>query len=203
MLFPCEHFHTGANIYRFFTVGMNSSIDLSLKSTVFLANLLPVCEDCYSANITIKSWCVATIQSLPLQLLTLRTLHSDLPPPPEPPPAENPLLGPQGCAESGGLANGALSSLERSEYSGSHKRRGSGQRHGDSKIRPPPKLLLQYFPILYILHNLLLFVLFVLRQTRRWWRTVARRDTCPGVTCPATAPLQEVPRPEAPQALGV
>ncbi|XP_075876111.1 roundabout homolog 3 isoform X2 [Nelusetta ayraudi] len=62
-----------------------------------------------------------------------RDLQGDLPPPPEPPPAEKPLLGAQGCAESGGLANGALSSLERSEYGGSHKCRGSGQRHGDNE----------------------------------------------------------------------
>lgn len=33
------------------------------------------------------------------------------------------------------MANGALSSLERSEYSNSHQRKGSGQRHGDSKLR--------------------------------------------------------------------
>lgn len=33
------------------------------------------------------------------------------------------------------MANGALSSLERSEYSNSHQRKGSGQRHGDSKTR--------------------------------------------------------------------
>lgn len=33
------------------------------------------------------------------------------------------------------MANGALSSLERSEYSNSHQRKGSGQRHGDSKMR--------------------------------------------------------------------
>uniref|UniRef100_H2S8H8 Roundabout, axon guidance receptor, homolog 3 (Drosophila) n=1 Tax=Takifugu rubripes TaxID=31033 RepID=H2S8H8_TAKRU len=57
---------------------------------------------------------------------------SDLPPPPEPPPDESRLE----CAEAGGVANGALSSLERSEYSSSsssQRRKGSGQRHVDSK----------------------------------------------------------------------
>lgn len=55
---------------------------------------------------------------------------SDLPPPPEPPPDESRL-------EASGVANGAPSSLERSEYGGggSQRRRGSGQRHADSKSR--------------------------------------------------------------------
>lgn len=58
---------------------------------------------------------------------------SDLPPPPEPPPDERRLE----CVEASGVANGALSSPERSEYgSSSQRRRGSGQRHGDSKSRP-------------------------------------------------------------------
>lgn len=59
----------------------------------------------------------------------------DLPPPPEPPPEEIPLEVPHGFTEASIMANGALSSLERSEYSNSQQRKGSGQRHGDSKTR--------------------------------------------------------------------
>ncbi|XP_029704682.1 roundabout homolog 3 isoform X6 [Takifugu rubripes] len=61
-----------------------------------------------------------------------RDLQGDLPPPPEPPPDESRLE----CAEAGGVANGALSSLERSEYSSSsssQRRKGSGQRHVDNE----------------------------------------------------------------------
>uniref|UniRef100_A0AAV2JBR4 Roundabout homolog 3 n=1 Tax=Knipowitschia caucasica TaxID=637954 RepID=A0AAV2JBR4_KNICA len=58
-----------------------------------------------------------------------RDLQGDLPPPPEPPPAEVRL---QSCAETSNLANGALSSLERSEH-GSHQRKGSRQ---DDEIIP-------------------------------------------------------------------
>lgn len=60
---------------------------------------------------------------------------ADLPPPPEPPPEEDRLQAPQGCVEAGSMANGTLSSLERSEYSSSsHQRKGSGQRNADSKF---------------------------------------------------------------------
>ncbi|MEQ2229342.1 hypothetical protein ILYODFUR_017883 [Ilyodon furcidens] len=63
-----------------------------------------------------------------------RDIQGDLPPPPEPPPEEDRLQGPQGCVETSSLANGAPSSLERSEYSSnSHQRKGSGQKHADSK----------------------------------------------------------------------
>lgn len=62
------------------------------------------------------------------------SLYLDLPPPPEPPPEEDRLQGSQRYLETGNVANGALSSLERSEYSSSsHQRKGSGQRHTDSK----------------------------------------------------------------------
>lgn len=61
-----------------------------------------------------------------------REMQGDLPPPPEPPPEEGKLRGPPGCMETTSMGNGALSSLERSEHSGSHKRKGSGQRHGDT-----------------------------------------------------------------------
>uniref|UniRef100_A0A7N6A7K6 Roundabout, axon guidance receptor, homolog 3 (Drosophila) n=1 Tax=Anabas testudineus TaxID=64144 RepID=A0A7N6A7K6_ANATE len=61
-------------------------------------------------------------------------LCSYLPPPPEPPPEEDRLHSSQGCVDGNSVANGALSSLERSEYSSSsHQRKGSGQRHADSK----------------------------------------------------------------------
>ncbi|XP_030010607.1 roundabout homolog 3 isoform X3 [Sphaeramia orbicularis] len=62
-----------------------------------------------------------------------REIQGDLPPPPEPPPDEDRLQGPSGCAESGNMANGAVSSLERSEHSSSsHQRKGSGQRPADN-----------------------------------------------------------------------
>lgn len=62
------------------------------------------------------------------------SLCADLPPPPEPPPEEDRLQGPQGCTEANCAGSGSLSSLERSEYSSSsHQRKGSGQRHADSK----------------------------------------------------------------------
>ncbi|KAK7925475.1 hypothetical protein WMY93_007785 [Mugilogobius chulae] len=59
-----------------------------------------------------------------------RDLQGDLPPPPEPPPAEERL---QSGVETSSLGNGALSSLERSEHSGSHQRKGSRQ---DDEIIP-------------------------------------------------------------------
>ncbi|XP_043996040.1 roundabout homolog 3 isoform X2 [Gambusia affinis] len=63
-----------------------------------------------------------------------RDIQGDLPPPPEPPPEDDRLQGPQGCVETSSLANSALSSLERSEYSGnSHQRKGSGQKHADNE----------------------------------------------------------------------
>ncbi|XP_038565004.1 roundabout homolog 3 isoform X1 [Micropterus salmoides] len=63
-----------------------------------------------------------------------RDIQGDLPPPPEPPPEENRLQGPQGCMEASNALNGALSSLERSEYSSSsHQRKGSGLRHTDNE----------------------------------------------------------------------
>uniref|UniRef100_A0A3B3WIU3 Roundabout, axon guidance receptor, homolog 3 (Drosophila) n=1 Tax=Poecilia mexicana TaxID=48701 RepID=A0A3B3WIU3_9TELE len=63
-----------------------------------------------------------------------RDIQGDLPPPPEPPPEEDRLQGPQGCVETSSLANSALSSLERSEYSSnSHQRKGSGQKHADNE----------------------------------------------------------------------
>ncbi|XP_067350509.1 roundabout homolog 3 isoform X3 [Channa argus] len=63
-----------------------------------------------------------------------RDLQGDLPPPPEPPPEEERSQGPQECMEVNSGANGALSSLERSEYSSSsHQRKGSGQRHADNE----------------------------------------------------------------------
>lgn len=63
-----------------------------------------------------------------------RDIQGDLPPPPEPPPEENRLQGPQGCTEVSNAVNGALSSLERSEYSSnSHQRKGSGQKHTDNE----------------------------------------------------------------------
>ncbi|XP_032389425.1 roundabout homolog 3 isoform X4 [Etheostoma spectabile] len=67
-----------------------------------------------------------------------RDVQGDLPPPPEPPPGEDRLQGPQGCVEAGNVANGALSSLERSEYSSSsHQRKGSGQRHTENEEMMP------------------------------------------------------------------
>ncbi|XP_078122261.1 roundabout homolog 3 isoform X2 [Sander vitreus] len=67
-----------------------------------------------------------------------RDVQGDLPPPPEPPPGEDRLHGPQGCVEASNVANGALSSLERSEYSSSsHQRKGSGQRHTDNEEMMP------------------------------------------------------------------
>ncbi|XP_061607922.1 roundabout homolog 3 isoform X4 [Phyllopteryx taeniolatus] len=58
-----------------------------------------------------------------------REIQGDLPPPPEPPPEEDKFQGSQKCMEAGKVANGSLSSLERSEYSsGSHQRKGSRQR---------------------------------------------------------------------------
>uniref|UniRef100_A0A669C3G6 Roundabout, axon guidance receptor, homolog 3 (Drosophila) n=1 Tax=Oreochromis niloticus TaxID=8128 RepID=A0A669C3G6_ORENI len=61
-------------------------------------------------------------------------LFLDLPPPPEPPPEEDRLQDPQGCMEANYVTNGTLSSLERTEYSiNSQQRKGSGQRHTDSK----------------------------------------------------------------------
>ncbi|XP_031727452.1 roundabout homolog 3 [Anarrhichthys ocellatus] len=68
-----------------------------------------------------------------------RDVQGDLPPPPEPPPGEDRLRGPQGCVEAGNAVNGALSSLERSEYSSSssHQRKGSGQRHTDNEEMVP------------------------------------------------------------------
>ncbi|XP_047235085.1 roundabout homolog 3 isoform X3 [Girardinichthys multiradiatus] len=63
-----------------------------------------------------------------------RDIQGDLPPPPEPPPEEDRLQGPQGCMETSSLANGAPSSLERSEHSSnSHQRKGSGQKHADNE----------------------------------------------------------------------
>ncbi|XP_035864829.1 roundabout homolog 3 isoform X2 [Sander lucioperca] len=67
-----------------------------------------------------------------------RDVQGDLPPPPEPPPGEDRLHGPQGCVEASNVANAALSSLERSEYSSSsHQRKGSGQRHTDNEEMMP------------------------------------------------------------------
>ncbi|XP_061558458.1 roundabout homolog 3 isoform X3 [Phycodurus eques] len=58
-----------------------------------------------------------------------REIQGDLPPPPEPPPEEDKFQGSQKCMEASKVANGSLSSLERSEYSsGSHQRKGSRQR---------------------------------------------------------------------------
>ncbi|XP_041658063.1 roundabout homolog 3 isoform X1 [Cheilinus undulatus] len=63
-----------------------------------------------------------------------RDLQGDLPPPPEPPPEEDRLRGPPGSVEGGNVVNGAVSSLERSEYSSSsHQQKGSGQRHADNE----------------------------------------------------------------------
>ncbi|KAM9385182.1 roundabout homolog 2-like [Pholidichthys leucotaenia] len=63
-----------------------------------------------------------------------RDMQADLPPPPEPPPEEDRLQDPRGCREATGMASGAVSSLERSEYSSSsHQRKGSGQRHADNE----------------------------------------------------------------------
>ncbi|XP_074468155.1 roundabout homolog 3 isoform X4 [Sebastes fasciatus] len=65
-----------------------------------------------------------------------RDVQADLPPPPEPPPGDARLQGPQGGpTEASNVLNGALSSLERSEYSSSssHQRKGSGQRHPDNE----------------------------------------------------------------------
>ncbi|XP_051793110.1 roundabout homolog 3 isoform X2 [Acanthochromis polyacanthus] len=67
-----------------------------------------------------------------------RDIQGDLPPPPEPPPDEDRLQGPQGCTEASSVANGGVSSLERSEYSSnSHQRKGSGQRHADNEDMMP------------------------------------------------------------------
>ncbi|XP_061596225.1 roundabout homolog 3 isoform X1 [Cololabis saira] len=63
-----------------------------------------------------------------------RDIQGDLPPPPEPPPEEDRLQGPPGCVELNGVAAGAPSSLERSEYSSvGQQRKGSGQRHTDNE----------------------------------------------------------------------
>ncbi|XP_060912013.1 roundabout homolog 3 isoform X4 [Labrus mixtus] len=63
-----------------------------------------------------------------------RDIQGDLPPPPEPPPEEDRLRGLQGSVEGSKVVNGAVSSLERSEYSSSsHQRKGSGQRHTDNE----------------------------------------------------------------------
>ncbi|XP_039633633.1 roundabout homolog 3 isoform X4 [Perca fluviatilis] len=68
-----------------------------------------------------------------------RDVQGDLPPPPEPPPGEDRLHGPQGYVEASNVANSALSSLERSEYSSSssHQRKGSGQRHTENEEMMP------------------------------------------------------------------
>ncbi|XP_057676205.1 roundabout homolog 3 isoform X1 [Corythoichthys intestinalis] len=61
-----------------------------------------------------------------------REIQGDLPPPPEPPPEEDNYRS-QRCTEASKVANGSLSSLERSEYSsGSHQRKGSRQRHAET-----------------------------------------------------------------------
>ncbi|XP_019713300.1 roundabout homolog 3 isoform X5 [Hippocampus comes] len=61
-----------------------------------------------------------------------REIQGDLPPPPEPPPEEDKCQGSQKSMETSKMANGSLSSLERSEYnSGSHQRKGSRQRHAE------------------------------------------------------------------------
>uniref|UniRef100_A0A3Q3IRI8 Roundabout, axon guidance receptor, homolog 3 (Drosophila) n=1 Tax=Monopterus albus TaxID=43700 RepID=A0A3Q3IRI8_MONAL len=63
-----------------------------------------------------------------------RDKQGDLPPPPEPPPEEDRLHGPQRCVEANSVANGPLSSLERSEYSSSsHQRKGSGPKPADNE----------------------------------------------------------------------
>ncbi|XP_051902180.1 roundabout homolog 3 isoform X2 [Hippocampus zosterae] len=62
-----------------------------------------------------------------------REIQGDLPPPPEPPPEEDKCQGSQKSMETSKMANGSLSSLERSEYnSGSHQRKGSRQRHAET-----------------------------------------------------------------------
>ncbi|XP_077962606.1 roundabout homolog 3 isoform X3 [Gasterosteus aculeatus] len=66
-----------------------------------------------------------------------RDVQGDLPPPPEPPPGEDRLQGTQGRVEAGSAVNSALSSLERSEYSSSHQRQGSGQRRTDNEEMVP------------------------------------------------------------------
>ncbi|XP_049891298.1 roundabout homolog 3 isoform X7 [Epinephelus moara] len=67
-----------------------------------------------------------------------RDVQGDLPPPPEPPPGEDRLQGPQECMEASNVVNSALSSLERTEYSSSsHQRKGSGQRHIDNEEMMP------------------------------------------------------------------
>ncbi|XP_029303565.1 roundabout homolog 3 isoform X2 [Cottoperca gobio] len=67
-----------------------------------------------------------------------RDVQGDLPPPPEPPPGGERLPGPQGCMEASNMVNGALSSLERSEYSSSsHQRKGSGQKQADNEEMMP------------------------------------------------------------------
>uniref|UniRef100_A0A1A8CBX9 Roundabout homolog 3 n=1 Tax=Nothobranchius kadleci TaxID=1051664 RepID=A0A1A8CBX9_NOTKA len=59
-----------------------------------------------------------------------RDHQGDLPPPPEPPPVEDRLRGPQACTE----PRSASSSLDCSEFSGpSHQRKGSGQIHPDDE----------------------------------------------------------------------
>lgn len=87
-----------------------------------------------TAKKTSSLW--SKLQTLFMHSNPSTSLCLDLPPPPEPPPEENRLEGPQGCIEASSVANGALSSLERSEYSSSsHQRKGSGQRHTDSKAK--------------------------------------------------------------------
>ncbi|XP_077361947.1 roundabout homolog 3 isoform X2 [Festucalex cinctus] len=62
-----------------------------------------------------------------------REIQGDLPPPPEPPPEEDKLQASLKCMEASKIANGSLSSLERSECSsGSHQRKGSRQRHTET-----------------------------------------------------------------------
>nr|XP_057942480.1 roundabout homolog 3 isoform X2 [Doryrhamphus excisus] len=62
-----------------------------------------------------------------------REIQGDLPPPPEPPPEEERLQGSRRGTEASKVTNGSVSSLERSEYSsGSHQRKGSGQRHAET-----------------------------------------------------------------------
>ncbi|XP_070700111.1 roundabout homolog 3 [Pempheris klunzingeri] len=76
-----------------------------------------------------------------------RDAQGDLPPPPEPPPEERRLQGPQGCMEASNAVNGALASLERSEYSSSsHQRKGSGQRHADNEEMMPYSGKAGYLP---------------------------------------------------------
>uniref|UniRef100_A0A1A8I498 Roundabout homolog 3 n=1 Tax=Nothobranchius kuhntae TaxID=321403 RepID=A0A1A8I498_NOTKU len=59
-----------------------------------------------------------------------RDHQGDLPPPPEPPPVEDRLRGPQACTE----PRSASSSLDCSEFSSpSHQRKGSGQIHPDDE----------------------------------------------------------------------